>query len=401
MTAEGIHPSHRVLLRTSNVVNYGEYSFGRRQSCKGNVDMRKWSAEIGCSKSDLSTPALCLDLDLFDSNVQKMADACLNHLIQWRPHAKCHKSPIIGQWLLDAGACGLTCATIREAEIMAEAEIRDLLIANMIAGPVKVARLVDLAAKADLMICVDSLTQAEPISAAMAAANRTVRVLIELEIGMNRVGVASLDAAFSLAQQVNDLPGLELFGVMAYEGHLLTIKDPAEKEHAIRDALAKAVTMRRRLEHDGLPCPIVSCGGTGSYPITLGQHGITEIQAGGAIFMDAFYREACQINSLDNALTVLATIGSLPSSDRAIIDAGRKAMNIEIYKPQVVGLPGVSVDSLSAEHGSLALTRDAPQLRIGQQIELIPGYADLTNVLHSHFYGFRGGKLEQEIPIVR
>ena len=132
----------------------------------------------------------------------------------------------------------------------------------------------------------------------------------------------------------------------------------------------------------------------------MGQ-GSPEIQAGGAIFMDAFYRDACQISNLDNALTLLTTVGSLPTSDRAIIDAGRKAMNAEIFKPQVIGVPGVKVESLSAEHGSLALDPEAPPLQIGQQIELIPGYGDLTNVLHSCFYGFRGGKLEQEIPIVR
>jgi D-serine deaminase-like pyridoxal phosphate-dependent protein len=155
------------------------------------------------------------------------------------------------------------------------------------------------------------------------------------------------------------------------------------------------------MEHEGLPCPIVSCGGTGSYPITLGQAGITEIQAGGAIFMDAFYRQACQITDLEHALTVLTTVVSLPEPNRAIIDAGRKAMNIEIHVPQVVGHPGILVDWLSAEHGVLKLTPGAAPLEIGQQLELIPGYADLTNVLHPCFFGFRQGRLEQVIPIVR
>lgn len=363
--------------------------------------MKRWSPRIGCSKSELSTPALCLDLDLFEANVQHMVAACRERRVQWRPHAKCHKSPILGRWIVDAGACGLTCATIDEAEIMAAAGIQDLLIANMIAGSVKVERLVELASQADVLVCADHPAQVRQLSGAMAAAKRTVRVLVELEIGMHRVGVASVEDAIALAQQIHDSPGLRLAGVMAYEGHLLTIRDLAEKERAIREALAKAVATRRRLQDRGLPCPIVSCGGTGSFPITLGQSGITEIQAGGAIFMDAFYREACQISGLHNALTVLATIGSLPAPNRAIMDAGRKAMNIDIHKPQVVGLDGVSVDSLSAEHGSLAVEPHASKLEIGQQIELIPGYADLTNVLHTCFYGFRDGRLEREIPIVR
>ncbi len=361
--------------------------------------MKTLPSLVGCSKADLPTPALCLDLDKFDANIQKMVDTCQRHHIQWRPHAKCHKSPVIGRWLVDAGACGLTCATIREAETMADAGIVDLLIANMIAGPVKVERLVKLADKSDVIVCVDHLAQAEPISAAVSAAGRNVRVLVELEIGMNRVGADPSRAASELAHRIEDLAGLDFAGLMAYEGHLLTIADATEKRNAICTALTTATRLRAELEEQGLPCPIVSCGGTGSFPITVTQPGITEIQAGGAIFMDAFYREMCGIDGLENALTILATIGSIPAGNRAIIDAGRKAMNIEIYTPQVIGMTGVTVDSLSAEHGALALTADAPTLSIGQQIELIPGYADLTNVLHRCFYGFRNGKLEREIAI--
>lgn len=363
--------------------------------------MNVHSPQIGVSKADLTTPCLCLDLDRLDANVRTMVAACRAHNVHWRPHAKCHKSPIIARWLVDAGACGVTCATVHEAEIMAAAGITDLLIANIIAGPVKISRLAQVASQAKVIVCVDHFAQAEALSAAMDAANVSLRVLIELEIGMNRVGIAPDDRAIALARHVAELPGLRLAGVMAYEGHLLTIADLGEKETAIRGALGAVIALRDRIEQEGIPCPIVSCGGTGSYPITLGQTGITEIQAGGAIFMDAFYRHDCQISNLEQALTVLATVVSRPAPDRAIIDAGRKAMNIEIRAPQVINLPGVSVDWLSAEHGNLQLTPAAPQLEIGQQIELIPGYADLTNVLHACFFGFRDDQLEQVIPIVR
>ncbi|MBM99914.1 MAG: alanine racemase [Planctomycetaceae bacterium] len=358
-------------------------------------------AVVGCSKTDLYTPALCLDLDLFDANVQIMVETCQKHGVDWRPHAKCHKSPIIGRWLVDAGAIGLTCATIREAELMAEAEIRDLLIANLIAGPAKIQRLVELASKADPIICLDHQDQADAISQAMATAGVYVRVLIELEIGMNRVGVDDLELVERLAEKVHSLPGLELAGVMAYEGHLLTIEDLQEKEQTIRQALAKAMTARDRLESRGLPCSIVSCGGTGSFPITVKQNGITEIQAGGAIFMDEFYRHSCQIDQLENSLTIMATVVSMPTPDRVVVDTGRKALNIEIYRPRVREPKGLLVESLSAEHGVLRLTEDATPPKIGQPVEIIPGYADLTNVLHPGFLGFRGGKFEREIPIVR
>ncbi len=218
---------------------------------------------------------------------------------------------------------------------------------------------------------------------------------------MNRVGIEPGDAALQLAEHVHQLPGLELAGLMAYEGHLLTIRDLTEKEDAIRTALSDVVDLRRRLETAGLPCPIVSCGGTGSYPITVQQPGVTEVQAGGAIFMDAFYRESCQITGLQHALTLQVTVISLPTPDRVMIDAGRKAMNIAIHMPVVRDRPDLSVAWLSAEHGALQRDPDGPPLRIGQQLELIPGYGDLTNMLHPYFCGFRNGQLEQLIPIVR
>ncbi|MCH2201648.1 MAG: DSD1 family PLP-dependent enzyme [Fuerstiella sp.] len=356
---------------------------------------------LGCSKTEISTPYLCLDLDHFEANVQSMVAVCRESGIQWRPHAKCHKSPVIAEWLLNAGAGGITCATVREAEVMADAGVSDILIANMIAGSAKVQRLVQVAQQADILICLDNIDQATAISQAMSEAGASVRVLIELEIGLNRVGIAAGPSAIKLGSQVNELPGLQLTGLMAYEGHLLTIEDPAEKESAIRSALGSVVELKKQFEQSGLPCPIVSCGGTGSYPFTVKQPGITEIQAGGAIFMDAFYRHACRITELQYALSVQTTVVSLPTPERAIIDAGHKTMNLSVHRPFAPDHPDLTVDWLSAEHGAIARTPDGPDLEIGQQLELIPGYGDLTNIFHTHFHAFRNGQLEQLIPIVR
>ena len=347
--------------------------------------------QIGCTVEDISTPYLCLDLDKFDSNVRSMVATCRKNNVEWRPHSKCHKSPVIAQWLLDAGAAGITCATVREAEVMAGAGISDILIANMVAGKAKVARLVQVAQQADLLICMDHINQATAISQAMNEARASVRVLIELEIGLNRVGVAPNESAIRLAGRVNDLPGLELAGLMAYEGHLLTIHDLTEKKTAIRHALGQVVELRKQFETGGLACPIVSCGGTGSYPITVGQSGITEIQAGGAIFMDAFYQNACRITELQCALTLQTTVVSLPTPDRAIIDAGHKAMNMSVHLPYIHNRPDLTVAWLSAEHGALERSPEGLPLEIGQQLEIIPGYGDLTNMLHPYFHGFRNG----------
>ena len=354
---------------------------------------------IGCTKEQLPTPCLHLCLDRLDANIQSMVTSCRKHDVQWRPHAKCHKSPVIARWLIDAGACGVTCATIREAEIMVKHGITDLMIANMMAGPVKVARLAQLARQADLVVCVDHVDQATAISDAMVLNGGSVRALVELEVGMNRVGAAP-PAALQLARRLNALPGIELAGLMAYEGHLLTLDDPEQKSAAIAEAMAGVIKVRDQLLQDGLPCPVVSCGGTGSWPVTVQQPGVTELQAGGAIFMDAFYRNDCHIENLQHALSILTTVVSLPTPERVIIDAGRKAMNMDISLPRTGDIPGLTVDWLSAEHGVLKRSADAPPLQIGQQIELIPGYGDLTNMLHAHFFGFRNSRLEQVIPIV-
>jgi D-serine deaminase-like pyridoxal phosphate-dependent protein len=190
-----------------------------------------------------------------------------------------------------------------------------------------------------------------------------------------------------------------LAGVMGYEGHLLTIDDPAKKAARIHAALDLLVDTADQIRRAGLPCPIVSCGGSGSFLYSADHPGITELQAGGAIFMDEFYWDCCQVRHLGFAQTVLATVVSRPTPDRAIIDAGRKTLNQEIHIPRVQGRKGIEVVVLSAEHGQLRLAPDAQQLRIGDRLELIPGYGDLTTVLHDEMYGFRRGRLEVIWPV--
>ena len=349
--------------------------------------------------ADLDTPALCIDLDAFEANVRDITTACASHGISWRPHAKCHKSVDVARRLIEAGAIGLTCAKLGEAEVYAAAGIGDLLIANMLVGPQKVQRLVKLRRIADPIVCFDCLAQAEPISQAMAAAGLKVRALLEIDIGMQRVGVLPGEPALALARQIKSLPGIELAGVMGYEGHLLLIEDPVEKETKIRAALTQLTQTRDLLVEHGIACPIVSCGGTGSFEICVSQPGITEIQSGGAILMDAFYRTRCHVERFRYALKVIATVVSRPAPDRAFIDAGRKTMNMELAMPFVIGREDIHVVSLSAEHGILRLDRSAQGLKIGQRLEIVPGYSDFTCVLHDQFYALRGEVVEGVWPL--
>jgi D-serine deaminase-like pyridoxal phosphate-dependent protein len=354
---------------------------------------------LGTPKEELDTPALLIDLDRFEANVAEAADLCRQCGVAWRPHAKCHKSPDIGRRLIEAGAIGLTCAKLGEAEVFAAAGISDLLIANFLAGRPKIERLVELRQKADPIVCIDSLDQAAPISAAMQQSQQRVRAILEIDIGLERAGVASGKPAIELAKRVADLPGIHLVGVMGYEGHLLTVEDQGEKAARVCAALGQLVETAQRLAAAGIKCSIVSCGGTGSMPFAVRQPGITEVQAGGVIFMDAFYRHKCRLEGFQYALTVLATVVSRPAPDRAIIDAGRKTMNIELTPPLVVGREGITVDRLSAEHGALKLGPAAQDLKIGDKLEFIPGYGDLTTVLHNQFYVIHNNRLVDIWPL--
>lgn len=355
---------------------------------------------LGSTKDALDTPSLCIDLDRLDRNIATVADVCRRAGIRWRPHSKGHKSPAIARRQLEAGAIGITCAKLGEAEVMAEGGIQDLLIANLVVGPQKMQRLVALRKIADPIVCVDHESHVQQIGDAMSAAGLTCRALVEIDLGLSRVGVPPGKQALSLARLMRRTPGIDFAGIMGYEGHLLTIDEPGEKESKIRQALKHLAGTRSMLEEEGVECSIVSCGGTGSLWQGAGAPGITEFQAGGAIFMDQFYRTKCHVTQLEFALTVLVTVVSHPVPHRGVMDAGRKTLNVELAPPVVVGRDDLMVTLLSAEHGQLEVQPQGKGIQIGDRLEVIPGYADLTTVLHDQFYCFRGERLESIWPIV-
>ena len=346
------------------------------------------------TKADMDTPFLAVDLDKMESNIAQVVQGINHFQVQWRPHCKGHKSPAVARKLTQAGAIGATCAKLAEAEALARGGVTDLLVANIIVGDRKLQRLAALCQIADPVVCIDHFDQAQPMSDAMVSEGVQVRVIIEVNIGLNRVGCLPSET-LALAQQLNQLPGLKFSGIMGYEGHLLTIPDPDEKKTKIEASLKLLAENASQLAEAGIPCEIVSCGGTGSYLLSRLQAGITELQAGGAVFMDQFYHQQCGVDHLEKALTVYATIVSRPAPDRAIMDAGKKTMHVEYEPAIVVGRDDIQVESLSAEHGTLALSGDACDLPIGTRLQLVPGYADMTCVLHDFFYAFRDDTLEE------
>ena len=349
-------------------------------------------AFLGLPKNEVDTPALIVDLDLFESNVRSMSAFLRHHGTSWRPHSKAHKSPAIARLLLEAGAIGITCAKLSEAEVMAAAGIGDILVANTIVTPTKLRRLAAVQQMSRVLVAVDDADVVGATGQIATEADSTVPVLIDLDIGMDRTGVAPGSAALELARVAAATDGIEVCGIMGYEGHVLMIEPPEDKVRACHQALSQLVETRDLLAENGIPVEIVSAGGTGSYQITGAYQGITEVQAGGGIFMDNLYRSECTVESLDLALTVLATVTSRHAG-HVVTDAGFKTMS-SATPPTPVGRDDLELRYLSAEHGvwDVKPGRDGP--RIGELVEFVVGYSDSTNFLHDRFLGMRDGRVE-------
>ena len=347
----------------------------------------------------LETPSLCLDLDRFESNLLTMARVVAAHHKHWRPHSKCHKSPEIARQQVDAGAIGITCAKVSEAEVFAAAGVRDILIAHLPVGATRIDRISDLCKIADVIVTCDHSSQAETLASACTQKGLSCRVLVDINIGMNRTGVSPGPDAIELARVIDSLPGLHLAGIMGYEGHAMPLMDADAKQRLIQESLWQLTTSREQFLQAGLCCDIVSAGGTGSLSYAAVCDGITELQSGGGIFGDPFYTRMPGVSGYEPALTVLCTIVSRPTPDRAVLDAGRKAITAENHTPLVKGYPDANVVMHSAEHIVLELGSESRNLKIGDQVELIVGYADFTTPLHNEFLCFRGDRLESIWPI--
>ncbi len=353
---------------------------------------------IGCSKFDIDTPALLLDLGVMERNIDRMASTFRDAGVGWRPHTKAIKTPAIAHKLLRAGALGVTCAKVGEAEVMAAAGIRDILIANQVVGDSKIARLVNLLPHADVVVGVDSRVNAEALNRAACEVGRRLRVVIEVDVGMHRAGVPP-SAVVEFARCVAALPGLRFAGVMGWEGQTVGIADQSAKERAVVESVRSLTECAAACAAVGLPCEIVSCGGTGTYAITARLPGVTEIQAGGGIFADVYYREVVHVDH-EWALTVLATVTSRPTVTRIICDAGKKSMSSDTAVPRPLIDGEVESVGLSAEHARISLGAPAEAPRVGDKIEFVVGYSDTTTMLHDEIYGVRNGRLEVVWPIL-
>lgn len=353
--------------------------------------------EIGLHKTELDTPVLWVDLDRLDSNIETLAKHFQRAGVNWRPHVKGIKVPAIAHKVLKAGAIGLTCAKLGEAEVMAAAGVEDLLIANQVVGPKKIARLVNLRRQVDVKVLVDNQANVVELGRAATAKGVELGVLVEVNTGMDRAGVAPGQPVVDLACRANETPGLRFLGVMTWEGHALRFEDVEQKRQAIEEAISALTDSAQLCRDAGLSVPIVSCGGSGTYRVTPFLPGITEIEAGGAIFCDATYQRWGV--ETDPALFVRSIVTSRPASDRIIFDVGFKALPRWIGPGKPVGLSGVKSIAMSAEHGIVTLDGPNEQVQIGDVFDFIVGYGDSTVFLYDYLYGIREEVVEAIWPI--
>lgn len=354
--------------------------------------------EVGLEKGELDTPALLIDLPAMERNLEKMATFFRGRKVKLRPHVKLHKAtPVLAHMQLQAGAVGVTCAKLAEAEVLAQSGIRDILIANEIVGPRKVQRLVNLASYSDVMVAVDSYQNVQELSQAAHGKGVRLRVLVEVDIGNDRCGVEPFEPALALSRAVQAAPDLRFLGLMGYDGHCTFKANPAEREEMSRRANQILVDTRAFIEKAGLPVEIVSASGTFTYKVAAGLEGITEIQAGTYLLMDTAFQEN-GVRDFECALTVLATVISRScrrgSENMAVIDVGRKAMDTFLGLPEVKVPAGATLYSMPQEHARLRLQEEANDLKVGDKVELWVRDANGTINLYDKFFAIRNGLVE-------
>jgi D-serine deaminase-like pyridoxal phosphate-dependent protein len=339
-----------------------------------NIDHR-----IVADDQALDTPLIAVDLDLLQRNIAEMASLAASHGVALRPHAKTHKSPHIARLQLGAGAIGLTCAKLGEAEVLVEqAGVTDILIAYPIVGDIKMRRLLHLLERARVIVAVDTHQAAVALSQAISASDRTLDIYVEVNTGQDRAGARAGEEAVDLAVAVSRLPGLHLAGIMTHEGHA-GFSGPDEIATVAQDAGQALVDTAERIRSQGVEVTHVSVGSTPASWFTPRVPGITEMRPGTYVFHDNNAFRHGRVGPDRCAARVLSTVVSRPATDRAIIDAGSKALALDPSPSHpghgyIAGHPGATIARLSEEHGVVTLSSDESEFDVGDRVEIIPNH---------------------------
>jgi D-serine deaminase-like pyridoxal phosphate-dependent protein len=364
--------------------------------------MSPWkAAHPGDAFEDIDTPALVLDLDAFERNLAQMQQALVGSKMRLRPHAKSHKCPDIALRQIQLGAVGICCQKVSEAARFVEAGVQDVLITNQVVGVKKVGHVLDMAERATIGVLVDHPEQVAQFAQATSARKITVDIYIEVDVGMGRCGVSSVDEVIALAQQIQAAPYLRFMGLQCYHGSAQHYREPEKRQAAIRQASDIAVTIRTALEKLGITVERITGAGTGSVALERDSGVFNEVQSGSYIFMDADYaknEQGPQDIQFEHALFIKTAVLSRPTATRAVVDAGLKASSVDSGLPIVWKNPGVEYTKASDEHGVL-LTAQANDLALGDSVLLVPGHCDPTVNLYDELICIRGGKVEAVWPI--
>ena len=353
-------------------------------------------AAPGMAEHEVDTPALLVDLDALEFNLDRMAALLDGTGVRLRAHAKTHKSPVIAHMQAARGAIGQCVQKVAEAEIMAWGGIQDILVSNEVVGPAKLARLMALSGVAHVAVCADCDAGVDRIADAAACAGVRQDVLVEIDTGHGRCGVAPGPDAVALAERIAASSHLRFAGLQAYHGaaqHMRTLDERTAAIGAGAEATRRTV---EQLRQRGLVCDIVGGGGTGSFELEAASGVFTEIQAGSYAFMDADYgrNHGGASAGFRQSLFVLATVMSTRPG-RAVVDAGHKAVAIDSGYPLVWQKPGLAYTGASDEHG--VLTGDG--LALGEPVRLVPGHCDPTVDRHDWYVGIRAGRVVRVWPV--
>lgn len=361
-------------------------------------------ATVGMSIDEVDTPALLLDLDPFEKNLNRLADFGNTHSIRLRPHAKTHKCPEIARLQIKHGAIGVCCQKVSEAEAMVAGGIQDVLISNEVVGANKINRLVNLAREATISVCVDNLENLKAIEVAARHSGVNLFILIEVDVGGNRCGVKPGVAVPELAKEIVSSTFLSFKGIHAYHGKAQHIRNFDKRKTAIDTATGKVKSCIELLRNEGIECETITGAGSGTFPFETDGGVYNEIQAGSYIFMDADYaknlnRTGGTWSDFEHSLFIYSTVMSLKSRRVGIIDAGLKALSVDSGMPTVVDRGNAEYEVSGDEHGKVSLGNLGSDLSLGEKLRLIPGHCDPTINMHDWIIGIRKGEVESLWPI--
>jgi len=360
-------------------------------------------AEPGMDLADVSTPALIVDLDAFEKNVQVMRSFMEQAGVRHRAHAKTHKSADIALYQIEqGGACGVCCQKVSEAEALVSGGIRDVLVSNQVVDPKKIDRLAQLAKKARVLVCVDDLGNVDDLSAAAVRHAVTLECLVEIDCGAGRCGVQWGQPVVEIASKINSCDGLRFSGIQAYQGAAQHVHDFETRKGQIEAAVKQVADTIEMLDSEGLECDIVGGAGTGSYYFEGASGVYNEMQCGSYVFMDADYQRVLDdhgqnISEFKNSLFIWTSVMSKTKADKAICDAGLKAQSVDSGLPVIFGRDDVEYVKCSDEHGVIADPGNV--LRLNDKLKLIPGHCDPTCNVYDWYVGIRNDKVECLWPV--